>query len=149
MMGCTAAAHHFTSIFHSSYIKQRVCGLEIQHFHQHFPIWLLADEIKDNKCTHDDAVSDINLTLNCLICFSYCFVGFLYCFAGFLQISFRFVYLFGFQLIFNQEMSIINQKIHKNLKTLKNLKTKTLLKKNKKIHNLNQLQDLFQAHKKI
>ena len=52
-------------------------------------------------------------------------------------------------MIFYQEMSIINRKIHKDLKTLKNLKTKTLLKKNNKFHNPNQLQDLHQAHKKI
>lgn len=136
MMGCKPAAHHFHLVFwlsNSAYV-----GLTSK-FHHHFPKCLLTNEIQDNEHTHDDEVSDINLTLRCLICFLYFFIGFLYCFVGFLQISFRFVYLFGFQLIFYQEMSIINRKIHK---TLKNLKIKTLLKKNNKFHNLNQLQDL-------
>ena len=148
MMGCRPAAHHFHLVFWLS--KNAYVGLTSK-FHHHLPKCLLIDEIQDNEHTRDDEVSDINLTLHCLICFPYCFIGFLYCFVGFLQISFRFVYLFGFQLIFYQEMSVINRKIHKNLKikTLKNLKIKTLLKKNNKFHNPNQLQDLCQAHKKI
>ena len=145
-MGCRPATHHFHFPFCLS--NSAYAGLR-SNFQHYLPKCLLVDEIQDNEHTHNDEVSDINLTLHCLICFPYCFIGFLYCFVGFLQISFRFVYLFGFQLIFYQEMSIINQQIHKNLKTLKNLKIKTLLKKNNKFHNPNQLQDLRQAHKKI
>ena len=143
MMGCRPATHHFYLYF--LLLPQRaVCmWVENPNFHHHLPICLLISKIREHKHAHTDVVCDPNLTLYCLMFFSYCFVGFLYYFLGFLQFSFRFVYLFGFQLIFYQEISIINQQIHKNLKT------KTLLKKNNKFHNPNQLQDFYQEHKKI
>lgn len=78
---------------------------------------------------------------------------FLILFCRFFQFFFKFVYLFRFQLIYYQEMSIMNLKIPKKVKTktfnkihtktFKKIKTKTLHKKNKTFCNLNQLQDLL------